>query len=70
MGQIVTHHSAARGAGEMRDVIEHDHVGSRRPSSLVHPRRTRSLMEQHIERISREHFGALGGQLDDFIEWL
>jgi GntR family transcriptional repressor for pyruvate dehydrogenase complex len=71
LGQIVTHHSAVtRDPREMRDAIEHDHHGLAQAIAAGHPRRARSLMEQHIERISREHFGAFGGQLDDFIEWL
>jgi GntR family transcriptional regulator, transcriptional repressor for pyruvate dehydrogenase complex len=70
MGQIVSHHAAVtRDPRELRDTIEHDHHRLAQAISAGHPRRARSLMEEHIAGISRVHFTDLGDQLDDFIEW-
>jgi GntR family transcriptional regulator, transcriptional repressor for pyruvate dehydrogenase complex len=70
LGQIVSHHSAVtRDPRELRDTIERDHHELAQAIAAGHPRRARSLMEEHIAGISREHFAGLGDQLDDFIEW-
>lgn len=70
LGWIVSHHSAVTtDPRELRDVIEHDHHELARAIAAGHPRRARSLMESHIEGVSRRHFVELGDQLDEFIEW-
>jgi GntR family transcriptional repressor for pyruvate dehydrogenase complex len=70
MGQIVTHHIAvSQDPRAIRKTIEEDHHSLARAIIAGRSRQARSLMEHHIDAITRYHRDVNSSRMSDFIEW-